>query len=67
MLAEQRARAPLCEQVAPPLATVEAMSTPTEDEEMEVCVEEVSAKEDEAEDDEEISLQVRAPTSQPAD
>ena len=66
MIAEQQARAPVCEQVAPPLATVEAESIHTEEEEVEVSVEEVPAKEDEAEDDEEISLQVRA-TSQSAD
>ena len=65
-IAEQQARAQVCEQVAPPLATVEAESIHTEEEEVEVCVEEVPTKEDEAEDDEEISLQVRA-TSQPAD
>ena len=67
MLAEQQARAQVCEQVAPPLATVEAVSIHTEDEEVEVCAEEIPVEEDEEKDVEETPLQVLAPIAQSSD
>ena len=67
MLAEQQARAQVCEQVAPPLATVEAVSIHTEDGEVEVCMEEIPVEEDKEKDDEETPLQVLAPIAQSAD
>jgi len=67
MIAEQQARAQVCEQVAPPLATVEAVSIHTEDEEVEVCAEEIPVEEDEEKDVEETPLQVLAPIAQSAD
>ena len=56
ILAKQRAMESQSQPIAAPLDTVEAMSTPTEDEEVEVQAEKITVEEDEEEDVEETPL-----------